>query len=239
MSEFPISFQDREFLLKNRGEKQLANYKPLKNVRGRQCQSGTTQFQFSWKASDDESQMYHLWIYKEGVHLPWKCPYGQCVERQVVLDFPDFNEAWDEIQKVRFLIFTSDEPGAPSADEIAKMEQRPEFICEVWCGKGTIQWNWIENKKNNSMNLRIISDRNIPEGCLYFEYRYGNVIFQYEIPGVIQQGNENIYPNICFPSDAAEAEVKSRVNVLYMEKNGKQVSGDGRFLSRIKKVFQS
>lgn len=217
----------------------MANYKPLKNVAGRQNQSERKKFQFFWKASDDESQRYYLWIYKEGVRLPHKDKYGNYVERRASVSFSDFEEPWNEIQKVRFLIFTSDEPGEPSADELARMAQRPEFICEVWCGEGTIQWDWIKNKKNNSMNLRLVSNRNIPEGCLYFEYGYGNVMFQYEIPGEILKDKGMIYPNICFPSDAKEAEVKSRANVLYIERNGKQVSGERKFLSRIKKVFKS
>lgn len=215
----------------------LAYYRPLKNINGQQL--AFAKFQFFWEPSGDEQQIHYFWIYKEDEQqMPQMFKYGQCVDNKITVNFQYSSLSMVEIQKIRFLIFASDVPVAPSGKEIAMMSQQSEFICAVCCGTGNIQWNWVQDKLG--MALKIVSDKKIPEGFLYFEYTYGMKSFQYEIPGFIQCG-ENYYGNILFPELAMEPQLKSRVNNLNLQKAGKKAPPErkgGGIIDKIAQVFR-
>lgn len=212
----------------------MAYYRPLKNLKG--AQTAYAAYFFSWEPSAYEGQMHYLWIYKEDeLHMPQMFKYGQCIGNRIEVNFQYSTLSMLEVQKVRFLIFVSDVPSVPSREELAMMSRQPDFLCEICCGKANLQWNWINEKTGTT--LKIISDKIIPEGFVYFEYVYGNKRFQYEIPGIIQNG-ENDYKNIWFPELMSEPQLKSKVKNLTLQKNMKKSGEAGGFFDKIAEIFR-
>ena len=71
----------------------------------------------------------------------------------------------------------------------------------------------------------------IPENILYYEYRYGNKIFQFEIPGEINYG-ENSYKGIYFPALQEPPVLKSREPNIMLSV-GKEEPRGGGFLENL------
>lgn len=213
----------------------MAYYKPLDGLRG--VQIDFNKFQFSWNTGNDY-QAHFLWIFKEDeLNTPQMWKYGQCIENRIQVSFQYNNVPLQEIRKVRFLIFLSDEQRAPSQNDIYIMSQNPKFLCEVCCGTGEIQWRWVADKPG--MGLIINSDKKVPEGILYYDYVYGNKQFYFEIPGEISCG-DNFYRNIFFPELPAAPQLKSREpNLRVCQATGKNAvksrggTDNGGFLKKI------
>lgn len=184
----------------------MAQYRPLNNIRG--IQTDFVRFQFAWDSVGDDGQMHILWIYKEDeMDSPRMWKYSQCVEHCVKAEFRYNSIPMQEIRSMKFLVFLSDEPRAPAPQEIRRMCEIPEFICEVCCGTGVVQWRW--NRERTGMGLIIKSEKKIPQGLLFYEYMYGNKVFRFDIPGEIKSG-ENYYRNISFPQIPAPPQLMSR-----------------------------
>lgn len=196
----------------------MAYYKALKGLKG--IQTDFNRFQFSWNSAGNDYQAHFLWIYKEDeLNVPQMCKYSQCMDNCVQVTFQYNSVPLQEIRKIRFLVFLSDEQRAPSQNDIYAMSQRPEFLCEVCCGTGTVTWKWVSEK--SSMGILIKSDKKIPEGILYYEYPYGNQMFCFDVPGEINCG-DNYYGNIYFPKLSGIPQLKSR------EQNLRLSMGNGR-----------
>lgn len=176
------------------------HYKPLRGLKGRQ--TDYSKFQFSWDSAGNDYQAHFLWIYKEDeLQTPYVMKYAQCMDNCVHTNFQYNSVSLQEIRKIRFLVFLSDNQMAPSGNELNELSRHPEFLCEVCCGTGEVEWKWIQDQAG--MTLGINSNKRIPEGILYYEYLYGNKMFRFYIPGEIRCG-ENYYRNIYFPGDMTE-----------------------------------
>lgn len=188
------------------------HYKPLKGLRG--VQTDFSKFCFSWDSAGNDYQAHFLWIYKEDeLNRPRMLKYAQCIDNYVQVSFQYNNVSLQEIKKIGFLIFLTDQQREPSRQELNEMRQHSEFLCYVCCGTGKINWKWVQQPQG--MNLVIVSDKKVPEGILYYEYAYGNKSFQFEIPADIQCG-ENQFGNIYFPSLDQVPQLKSRERNLQL-----------------------
>lgn len=198
----------------------MAYYKPLKGLQG--IQIDFNKFQFSWNPSENDNRAHFLWIYKEDeLDMPQMWKYAQCIDNHIQAVFRYNHVPLQEMRKIKFLIFLSDEQKAPSQNEIYEMGQTKEFICEVCSGTGEIKWRWVRDK--SGVKLSINSDKKIPEGLLYYEYMYGNRWFCYEIPGEIYCG-DNDYGDIYFPDMVELPQIKSREpNLKVQMMNGKSM----------------
>lgn len=202
------------------------SYKPLKGLRGIQMPADFRKFQFSWDSAGDDSRVNSLWIYKEDeLNNPRVIPYSQCINRRIQAGFGQNNISMQEIRKIRFLVFLSENQRYPSREDFEKLSQDPKYLCEVCCGIGEVNWRWQQEQAG--MALLIHSNKKIPENILYYEYRYGNKTFQFEIPGEINPG-ENIYRNIYFPLQSSP-ELKSREPNIMLSMHTKDSGGRGIF----------
>lgn len=214
----------------------MAYYKALKGLKG--IQTDFNRFQFSWNSAGNDYQAHFLWIYKEDeLNAPQMWKYSLCMDNRIQVTFQYNSVPLQEIRKIRFLVFLSDEQRAPSQNDIYVMSQSPEFLCEVCCGTGTITWKWVADK--SGMGLVINSDKKIPEGILYFEYLYGNKMFCFDIPGEINCG-DNFYGSIYFPDPAVTPQLRTREQNLRLSVgNGKNTgkpqgnTGNGGFFRKI------
>ena len=184
------------------------NYKPLKGLRGIQMQADFTRFQFSWDSAGNDSRVHFIWIYKEDeLNNPRMFSYAQCIDNRIQVAFQYNNIPMQEIRKIRFLVFLSEDQRAPSREDLASLYQDSGYICEVCCGTGEVKWRWLQEPAG--MTLFMNSNKKIPENILYYEYRYVNKTFQFEIPGEINYG-ENSYKGIYFPALQEPPVLKSR-----------------------------
>lgn len=219
----------------------MAYFEPPKGLKG--VQIDFNRFQFSWDSAGNDQRAHFLWIYKEDeMNMPQMIKYSQCMDNRVQVTFQYSSVPLQEIRKIRFLAFLSDEQRLPSRNDLYHMVQKPEFLCEVCCGTGEILWQWKQEAQG--MKLTIDSEKKLPEGVLYFEYPYGNKIFQFDIPGEIQCGT-NYYEKICFPALTVMPQLKSReANVNIMTGNGKKagkISADknnGGFFKKITEIIR-
>ena len=197
-------------------------YKPLKGLRG--VQTDFNKYRFTWDSAGNDYQAHFLWVYKEDeLNRPYMLKYAQCINNCVQTTFQYNNVSLQEIRKIRFLVFLSDQQSALTREEMQMLSQQPEFLCEVCCGSGEAEWNWIQEQ--SGVSLAVNSNKIIPEGILYYEYSYGNKLFQFELPGEIKCG-ENYYRNIFFPGDLSEIpRLKSRVPNLKLVPWNKKVQG--------------
>ncbi|MDO4649087.1 MAG: hypothetical protein Q4B26_10595 [Eubacteriales bacterium] len=173
----------------------MSNYQPLRGIQGIQInQNG---FHFRWEPGNYGDTTNFFWIYKEDeLNMPQKRSYSECLDHQIQAYFQNIMIPFQEIRKVRFLIFMSDSGYSLSQNDIQEMSRHPEFLCEVYCGNANVEWTWVQN--NGSTSLWIRSDKKLPQGLLYYEYTYGTVKFRFTIPGEVQMG-ENRFDNIFFP----------------------------------------
>ena len=168
------------------------NYKPLKGLRGIQMQADFTRFQFSWDSAGNDSRVHFIWIYKEDeLNNPRMFSYAQCIDNRIQVAFQYNNIPMQEIRKIRFLVFLSEDQRAPSREDLASLYQDSGYICEVCCGTGEVKWRWLQEPAG--MTLFMNSNKKIPENILYYEYRYGNKTFQFEIPGEEKPGSRGIF----------------------------------------------
>ncbi len=173
----------------------MSNYQPLRGIQGIQIQQNG--FHFKWNPGDYGNNTNFIWIYKEDeLHMPQKRSYSECMDYQLQAYFQNMTIPFQEVKKVRFLVFLSDSGFALSQNDILEMSRHPEFLCEVYCGTAHVDWKWSLN--NGSASLWIRSDKKLPQGLLYYEYTYGTVRFRFPIPGEICLG-DNRYDNIYFP----------------------------------------
>ncbi|MCD7868233.1 MAG: hypothetical protein LUG62_08620 [Clostridiales bacterium] len=177
------------------GGSQRSVYIPLKGLRGEQLDS--TKFRFSWESAENDYQAHFLWIYKEYEPFPQMRRYGQCDNNSVQVAFQYDSVPLLEIRRIQFLLFLSETQMAPTGEDIDRMSRDPAFLCQVCCGTGEIYWRWIPEETRCGLLLN--SQKEIPEGLLYYEYIYGGKNFRFSIPGKIHPGS-NYYGNICFPS---------------------------------------
>lgn len=195
----------------------MAYYEPLKGIQG--IQTDFNKFQFSWESAGNDYQAHFLWIYKEDEPVPQMWKYSKCIDNRVQVTFQYNNVPLQEIRKIKFLVFLSDDQREPSRNDIQIMSQRKDFLCEVCCGTGEIGWKWIADQKG--MRLMIRSEKKIPEGILYYEYPYGNKMFRFDIPGEINLG-DNYYGYVYFPEIPGLPQLQSRVqNLRISAVNGK------------------
>lgn len=203
----------------------MAHYKPLKNVRG--IQTGFTRFRFVWDAVDDDYGMHFLWIYKiDEQNNPNIIKYANCFNNSVDAGFQYNYVSLNEVRKLAFLIFLSDQQVAPSNEEMRKMGETSEYVCDVCCGNGEIEWKWNQGPQG-SFTLLVKSNKEVSEGILYYEYLYGNKNFRYGLPGEIRQG-ENVYENIYFPALPQVPQLKANVPNLSLSSEGSRSGGGGQ-----------
>ena len=108
------------------------NYKPLKGLRGIQMQADFTRFQFSWDSAGNDSRVHFIWIYKEDeLNNPRMFSYAQCIDNRIQVAFQYNNIPMQEIRKIRFLVFLSEDQRAPSREDLASLYQDSGYICEV------------------------------------------------------------------------------------------------------------
>lgn len=216
----------------------MANhYKPLRGLRG--IQTDYNKFQFSWDSAGNDYQAHFLWVYKEDeLDRPYVMKYAQCINNRIQTIFQYNNVSLQEIRRIRFLVFLSDNQMAPSGQELNELSRYPEFLCEVCCGSGEIEWKWIQDQ--SGVTLGINSNKKIPQGILYYEYLYGNKMFRFHIPGEIRCG-ENYYRNIYFPGDMAGTPQlrSSEQNVRLSVWNGKNKgSKNGGLLDKLANMIR-
>ena len=100
------------------------NYKPLKGLRGIQMQADFTRFQFSWDSAGNDSRVHFIWIYKEDeLNNPRMFSYAQCIDNRIQVAFQYNNIPMQEIRKIRFLVFLSEDQRAPSREDLASLYQ--------------------------------------------------------------------------------------------------------------------
>ena len=208
----------------------MAYYKSLEGLKG--IQTDFNKFVFSWNSAVNDYQAHFLWIYKEDeLDKPQMWKYAQCINNRIQVTFQYSNISLQEIKKLRFLIFLSDDQRAPSQKNIYCMSLKPEFLCTVCCGTAEIKWKWIPDK--TGMQLLISSDKKIPEGLLYYDYFYGNKNFCFDIPGDINSG-ENYYGDVYFPDLPAQPQLRSREPNLRLEiLDGRTGKNEGGFFRKI------
>lgn len=185
-------------------------YYPLKNIRGMQSSTNLYQINFIWEKSAVDSVGRVLWILMEGQKTPMMFNYSQCYEQRISALFQYMPIPTTEIRMLKFLVFVTEGSAMPSQYEIAEMSRIPEFLCEVCCGVGNVEYAWKEGKKG--LQLTIESDKIIPEGLLFYEYRFENGLFQIDVPGKINVG-QNLYEGMIFPKQDMyqQALLKSRI----------------------------
>ena len=104
------------------------NYKPLKGLRGIQMQADFTRFQFSWDSAGNDSRVHFIWIYKEDeLNNPRMFSYAQCIDNRIQVAFQYNNIPMQEIRKIRFLVFLSEDQRAPSREDLASLYQYSDY----------------------------------------------------------------------------------------------------------------
>ncbi|WP_418721416.1 hypothetical protein, partial [Blautia sp.] len=166
----------------------------LKDLKGRQMDYG--RFRFSWTISENEENAYFVWIYKENVSIPVMISYSQCINHCMEVSFQSDNLDMESINSTRFLIFVTDSRRELSGREIMALASQEQYLINVYCGIATVKWNWVCT--NAGYTLLLQSDKEIPEGLLYYEYFWGGTILRFEIPNEIRAGI-NEYRNLYFP----------------------------------------
>lgn len=166
----------------------------LKDLKGRQMDYG--RFRFSWTISENEENAYFVWIYKENVSIPVMISYSQCINHCMEVSFQSDNLDMESINSTRFLIFVTDSRRELSGREIMALASQEQYLINVYCGIATVKWNWVCT--NAGCTLLLQSDKEIPEGLLYYEYFWGGTILRFEIPNEIRAGI-NEYRNLYFP----------------------------------------
>ena len=194
----------------------------LKDLKGRQMDYG--RFRFSWTISENEENAYFVWIYKENVSIPVMISYSQCINHCMEVSFQSDNLDMESINSTRFLIFVTDSRRELSGREIMALASQEQYLINVYCGIATVKWNWVCT--NAGYTLLLQSDKEIPEGLLYYEYFWGGTILRFEIPNEIRAGI-NEYRNLYLP------ELPGLPQVLKKEKNIK-LSGEAIQIPRSK-----
>ena len=138
----------------------------LKDLKGRQMDYG--RFRFSWTISENEENAYFVWIYKENVSIPVMISYSQCINHCMEVSFQSDNLDMESINSTRFLIFVTDSRRELSGREIMALASQEQYLINVYCGIATVKWNWVCT--NAGYTLLLQSDKEIPEGLLYYEY---------------------------------------------------------------------
>lgn len=167
---------------------------PLKNVYGIQYNNGMS-IQFRWDQPEQQMANLFVWIYQNGVFSPFMRAYNGINQ----IDYPMVNSYnVYNIEKIDFLVFASNSTIPPSDEEMYQICQNSDFICSVFCGECKVEWSWI--KDEHGMVLYLNSEKEIPEGLLYYEYYYGGQQIRFKIPDPIRRG-ENYYPRVFFPGE--------------------------------------
>ena len=179
----------------------------LRDLKGRQLDYG--RFHFSWSTSENESNAIFVWIYKENVSDPVMTSYSTCINHCKEVFFQMDSLDMERIQSTRFLIFATDSRRELSGRELMELSQQEQYIVNVYCGIAAIKWNWMPT--NAGYTLLLQSDKEIPEGLLYYEYFWGGNILRFEVPDEVKEGI-NEYRNLYFPSipDLPQLQTKER-----------------------------
>ena len=148
----------------------MAYFEPPKGLKG--VQIDFNRFQFSWDSAGNDQRAHFLWIYKEDeMNMPQMIKYSQCMDNRVQVTFQYSSVPLQEIRKIRFLAFLSDEQRLPSRNDLYHMVQKPEFLCEVCCGTGEILWQWKQEAQGSCRKVFYILN-------ILTEIRYSSSIYR-------------------------------------------------------------
>lgn len=173
-------------------------------------QVNNNRFALTWDGRMNRDPRYpFLWVYKENeLNMPQLYQFGALINPGLQMEFQFGSTSITEIQKTRFMVFLLDNRNGISQEDMRILNNIPEFICEAYCGNGSVAWKWVTEK--NGIGLEISSDKKIPEGLLYFTYQFGGKQMEFEIPGEISpKGNR--YSNILLPLLEQEPQLRSRI----------------------------